>query len=260
MIEINLKKQKWLLSAIYRPPSQPQQYFFDEIVKVLDHYCRQYENLILIGDFNCQIDEDVISSFVDNYNLSSLVRSPTCFKSDNPRCIDLILTNRNRNFQSTVVIETGLSDFHAMIVTVLKGGYVKSGPKIITYRDCSRFGAVDFRAHLSTRFSQELIENGDYGAFEAVVMVVLNEHALVKKKYIRANDGPFMTKALRKKIMHRTKRTKLCNKYNDDRTEENLKAFKKQMNKCVKLLRNAKYIIRISTSVTSPIIINFGRL
>ena len=25
MIEINLKKQKWLLVAIYRPPSQPQQ-------------------------------------------------------------------------------------------------------------------------------------------------------------------------------------------------------------------------------------------
>ena len=238
MIEINLKKQKWLLVAIYRPPSQPQQYFFNEIGKMLDHYCRHYESLILIGDFNCEIDGDVISSFVDNYNLNSLVRSPTCFKSDSPRCIDLILTNRNRSFQSTVVIETGLSDFHAMIVTVLKGGYVKRGPKIITYRDYSRFSAVDFRAHLSNVLSQELVGNGDYGAFEAVVMGVLNEHAPVKKKSIRANDAPFMTKVLRKENMHRTK---LRNKYNDDRTEENLKAFKKQRNKCVKLLRNAKF-------------------
>ena len=100
---------------------------------MLDHYSRHYESLILIGDFNCEIDGDVISSFVDNYNLNILVRSPTCLKSDNPRCIDLILTNGNRSFQSTVVIETGLSDFHATIVTVLKGGYVKRGPKIITY-------------------------------------------------------------------------------------------------------------------------------
>ena len=40
------------------------------------------------------------------------------------------------------------------------------------------------------------------------------------------NDGPFMTKALRKENMHRTK---LRNKYNDDRSEENVKAFKKQI-------------------------------
>ena len=53
--------------------------------------------------------------------------------------------------------------------------------------------------------SHELRENGDYGAFEAVVMAVLNEHAPVKQKYIRANDRPFMTKALRKENMHRIK-------------------------------------------------------
>ena len=82
----------------------------------------------------------------------------------------------------------GLSDFHAMIVTVLKSGYVKRGPKIITYRNYSRFGAVDFRAHLSNVLSYEMIGSGDYGAFEAVVIGVLNEHAPVKRKSIRAND------------------------------------------------------------------------
>ena len=35
-------------------------------------------------------------------------------------------------------------------------------------------------------------------------MAVLNEHAPVKQKYVRANDGPFMTKALLKENMHRT--------------------------------------------------------
>ncbi len=115
IIEIDLKKQKWLLITKYRPPSQAQQYFFDEIGKLLDHYCPHYENLILIGDFNCEVDGDVISNFVDNYNLNSLGRSPTCFKSDNPRCIDLILTNREKSFQNTVVQETGLLNFHAWL-------------------------------------------------------------------------------------------------------------------------------------------------
>ena len=69
-------------------------------------------------------------------------------------------------------------------------------------------------------------------------MGVLNEHAHVKKKSIRANDAPFMTKILRKENMHRNK---LRNKYKHHRTEENLKTFKKQRNKCVKLLRKAKF-------------------
>ena len=141
----------------------------------------------------------------------------TCFKSGNPRSIDLILTNRKSSFRNTVAIESGLSDFHAMIVTVLKGGFVKRGPKIVTYRDYSKFSAVDFKQDLVHMVSSELSEIEDYGAFEAGVMHVLNEHAPVKKKSIRANDGPFMTKALRKEHMHRTR---LRNKYHNNRTDE----------------------------------------
>ena len=145
MIEINLKNKIWLLVAIYCPPSQTKQYFFDEIIKMLDHYCRQCENFILIWYFNCEIGDDVINDFFDSYELASLVRSPTCFKSDSPRCIDLISTNTKSSFQATTTIETGLSDVHTMIVTVLKGGDGKRGPKIISYRDYSRFRAEDFR-------------------------------------------------------------------------------------------------------------------
>ena len=51
-------------------------------------------------------------------------------------------------------------------------------------------------------------------------MKVLDQHAPIKKKYIRANDGKFMTKELRKAIMHRSK---LKNKYNKNRTDDNWK-------------------------------------
>ena len=70
-----------------------------------------------------------------------------------------------------------------------------------------------------------------------MVTDTLNRHALIKTKYLRANDGPFMTKALRKAMMHRKR---LRNKYIKSRTEENLKAFKKQRNFCVKLLGRTK--------------------
>ena len=53
------------------------------------------------GNFNCEVSEFVISNFMDSYNLYNLVKGPTCFKSDNPRCIDLILTNRKLEIYKT---------------------------------------------------------------------------------------------------------------------------------------------------------------
>ena len=54
IIEVTLKKQKWLLFCIYRPPAQSERYFFDEIGKGLDFYSSKYESFCLIGDFNCE--------------------------------------------------------------------------------------------------------------------------------------------------------------------------------------------------------------
>ena len=72
-----------------------------------------------MGDFNTEENDENISNVMESYNLKNIVKTPTCLKSDGPRTIDLILTNRVSNFQNTVSIETGLSDFHCMVVTVV---------------------------------------------------------------------------------------------------------------------------------------------
>ena len=237
-VEINLKNKKWLLANVYRPPSQNGRYFFEEIGKSLDAYGTRYENFILMGDFNTEEHDADRSNFLETYNLKNLMKKPTCFKSDRPRSIDLILTNRVSSFQNTDAIETGLSDFHCMIVTVLKGGFVKRGPKLINYRDYRNFRIDNFRNDVCIELSKHIpVDSMSYDTFDSVVKQVLNEHAPIKKKYVRANDGPFVTKAFRKAVMLRTK---LRNKYNKERTKETERAFKKQRNRCVKLLRETK--------------------
>ena len=55
---------------------------------------------------------------------------PTCYKNiDHPGSIDLILTNKSKSFQNTLVIETVLSDFHRLTVTVMKVYFQKQAPK-----------------------------------------------------------------------------------------------------------------------------------
>ena len=70
-------------------------------------------------DFNGEPSETAMSDFMEIYNLKNLVKHSTCFKNPNRRsCIDLILTNKRKSFQPSFLIETGISDFHKMVVTV----------------------------------------------------------------------------------------------------------------------------------------------
>ena len=96
--------------------SMIQNHFY-HLGKSLDILCKIYDNLILMGDYNCEISEDAMNEFYCVYNLSSLVKKHTCFKNlIHPRCIDLILTNKSASFQNNMVVETGLLDFHKLIL------------------------------------------------------------------------------------------------------------------------------------------------
>ena len=74
---------------------------------------------MILGDLKVGIDEPHMKSFCKTYNPTDLIKQPTCYKNpNNSTCIDLILINVPRKFQSTCVIEKGLSDFHVMTLTI----------------------------------------------------------------------------------------------------------------------------------------------
>ena len=99
--------------------------------KSMNHFAPLYDNFIIMGDFNADPLDNEMKEFCDIYNLKNLVKEPTCYKNvANPTCIDLILTNRQFMFHNTKTIETGLSDFHKMTVTVLKTYPKKEIPKL----------------------------------------------------------------------------------------------------------------------------------
>lgn len=56
------------------------------------------------------------------YKFKSLIKEPKCCKNpDNLTCLDLLLTNYPNHYKATSISETGLSDFHKMILTVVWG-------------------------------------------------------------------------------------------------------------------------------------------
>ena len=76
-----------------------------------------------------------MKTFGKTYKLRNFIKEPTCFKNpENPTCIELILINKPLSFKNTYAKETGLSDFHKMVVAVMKMHFPKMKPQVISYR------------------------------------------------------------------------------------------------------------------------------
>ena len=157
-----------------------------------------------------------------------MINKPTCYKNpDKPTCIDLILTNCPGYFHNSCVIETGLSDFHKMIVRLMKASYRKIEPTVINYQDYRSFSNERFRELLLETLKRKLSGNSDqsFSNFVNTCNTVLDKHFPKKKKYVRGNQSPFMNKTLSKTIMLRTL---LRNKFLKNRRNENKTNYVKQ--------------------------------
>ena len=129
-VESNLLKRKWLVCPSYNPHKDNLRNHLQLIRKKLNLYSSNYESIILVGDFNSEIYDKCMNDFCQSYNLSTLIRESTCYKNpENPSCIDLFLTNSPNSFQNSSMVETGLSDFHRMTVTVMKTSFQSIPPK-----------------------------------------------------------------------------------------------------------------------------------
>ena len=116
-----------------------------------------------------------MNDFCESYNLSILIREPTCYKNPkNSSCIDPFLTNSPKSFQNSSMVETGLSNFHRTIVTVMKTSFHRLPPKIRHYRDYSNYDNNLFRASLFNELSKLNIEAIGLNKFISVFIDTLN--------------------------------------------------------------------------------------
>ena len=60
-------------------------------------------------------------------------------------------------FQNTTAVFTGLSDFHKLILTVLKTSILKTKPQKVAYRDRKNFDSVRFNEELKYVFPKKKI-------------------------------------------------------------------------------------------------------
>ena len=149
---------------------------------------------MLVADFNAEKSEPCLSQFLYEHNAKNIVKENTFKNALNPSCIDLFITNNPLSFQNTIAVSNGLSDFHKMVITVMKMSFKKHSPIERHYRDYKYFDRTKFKNNLNEKLSEGI---SNYESFETTFIEVLKKHAPLRKKIIRDKHAPYITKTLR---------------------------------------------------------------
>ena len=171
-------------------------------------------------------------------NLTNLIKTETCFTKSNKSLIDLFLTNKLLSFQKTRVTETGLSDYHNLISTFFKSHFIRLRPRVITYRNYKKVDENVFLndlQKLEIKLDEQNSESS-YSLSSNKFLEVLKKHAPLKKKVLKGNHSPFVSKEFQKAIYTRSK---MKSKLNQNPSRENVLAYKKHRNICVSLRRKS---------------------
>ena len=169
VLESKLSKTNRLVIGTYKPPSLSDIAFRSEICNILTFYRSTHDNILLMGDFNMTSNNPKLSELIDDHELCTLISEPTCFKNINPTCIDNFLTNKRTRFMKTLTFETGLSDHHKIIGTMLRSTFAKGKPKKMFYRCYKNFGNERFEEELQ----RQLLSVSDFESFQ--FKVILNK-------------------------------------------------------------------------------------
>ena len=133
-VEFHQNKRKSLSLCVYKPPNQNDFVFVEAISAIINEYSAQYEHIVIFGDFNMSVEYSHFQNLKEIYDLSPLIKEPTCFQSHNPTCIDNFLTNQKGMFKLSRLFETGLSDHYKLISVVIKSAIFQGPPRKKVYR------------------------------------------------------------------------------------------------------------------------------
>ena len=219
-IEIRKPKCKpFLVATWYRPPDSLISTFncFETLVGRIDAENIEY---YLMGDLNCDLSSKELDhnstklmNIADLYNLHQVINEPTRITISSSTMIDLIFTNTVDKIVCSGVSHVGISD-HSLVYAFrkLSTGLSTIGHTTVTYRNFEHFDSECFRNDICSQ-NWDDINNYDnpnemWRVWKNIFNNVVDRHAPLRSKRVRATKSPWVTKRL-KQLMHQRDSLKL---------------------------------------------------
>ena len=190
--------------------------------------------------------------FCQIYNCQNIIKDKTCFKKPhNPSCV-LDYNEHTEKLSKFYGDRNRFVWFPQNVINSYKIFYKKKRPKIARCRNYCNFDNKHFINEGKNSIEQEYCQNHslEFGSFKKKVDSIVQKHASLKKRYVKANQAPFIDKNIDKHIMKTGRlRYKFLNtKSNIDRTTNIT-----QRNLYVSLIRQAKkqFFSNLNTNVVT---------
>ena len=185
-LEINLGKEKLLIFGTDKTPNLNNGSFLNELYNAITFYSTLYKYCVLLGDLNILSDNTQLQNFYKSFLFEHLIRKPTCYKRNTPTGIDHIITNIPKRFMKLMALETGISDYHKMIMTIFCSTFAKSKPKTFYYRCYKKFDLEQFQMELKEKLDE--ISNNSFDIFLEEFKTCLDKFTPLKEKKSRFNN------------------------------------------------------------------------
>ena len=117
-----------------------------------------------------------------------------------------------------VTFKTGLSNFHKLVVTLLRSKFESLPPKIISYRTYKQFNEEEIKDFLLSCPNELEMSDLSVDVFKLTFLNALNNFAPAWKKYLCTKHSKFANKEPSKAM---TKRTRLLNKFLKQKNNKN---------------------------------------
>ena len=91
-----------------------------------------------------------LSDKCDIFALTKQVTGATCFKSETPYLVDVLITNKSKCFSGRVYIDSGCSDFHNLIAIASRMCAPEMPTRKFTYRSMKLFSDESFLEHIES--------------------------------------------------------------------------------------------------------------
>lgn len=213
-LSITLKRSKWLVGIVYRPPNSNTS-FFEKLQDIFDNIQANlitgFEGLIVLGDFNINwsMESSSLTSLQElttSIGLTQLVEEVTR-SSSNPSStgtvIDLIFTNRQEKFSSVETVSNPVSSDHHGVFFSIVANKTPPEPKIV--RSFLQYNKGDF-SHLETLLHllpwSAFMDHTDPDASWETFMDLLDAaiHDSIPRKSSNRRISPWITPALKQLI------------------------------------------------------------
>lgn len=235
---------------MYRPPDACD--FFDHIGPTLEKAWLKSSNIILLGDFNCDLlnrgnpeipvhtNAEKLCSVFDLFGMQNVVQEATRTTITSRTLIDLIVTTRKDLISISGAFPLGISD-HDLIYATIRLKNKRPPPKYIRTRDYRKLDPEKFRGDIESApfHVASVFDDADdiLWAWQKLFTNICDDHAPWKEVKIRSSSAPWITSDIRFKM---NRRYKLFKKATTTKCPLLWQEYKKVRNEVTSDLRKAK--------------------